>query len=592
MRTRLLGSFVLSVGLALATMASAQPASDAFQAPDTTAPPPLTISYVDGRVDVVRPDGVQAAQAPDLLEEDDRLVVGEGRAELVLDDGSVVHVDRATDLRVDRGVRLRLVSGRIAVHTAADPDSLIVATPTGLVRLTERGTYDLAADDLRGDTAVTVHAGHATLTTIDGETPIDADTLLLIDPRDRRPRLTRADRPDAFLDWSDRQMQQNAAVAQPGLPAAIQPWSGDLAVHGQWTTMAPYGPVWFPSAGVSWRPYQYGSWRYTRYGWTWIDEARWSWPLHHYGRWGQHAARGWYWIPERAWGPAWVGWAVAADHVAWAPLGWNRRPLIEFAAGARIGPVGMFASTWSILPRRAFGQRGPIHRDLADPRYLPGPVLGGFVSQMIGPRGPAGAGDHFAVRRGRELPAPPRPAARGYSTSAPPIAYQPRGGAAPRPERPPDAQANRRRPMDAPPPVDPAPAATAPAPAASPRERVWSSAPGHGSTEEPPATGRGTREVAPQRIPNRAPRPEAGASSAPSSPPPERGSGRSWGAPRPSPGAEGAGAPGGSQARPRGGAERRAPQGGSEGGRGNGAGRGAGGGAGSGGGQGGVRRRG
>ena len=126
--------------------------------------------------------------------------------------------------------------------------------------------------------------------------------------------------------------------------------------------MAPYGPVWFPSAGPSWRPYQYGSWRFTRYGWTWIDVDRWAWPVHHYGRWGHHDARGWYWLPQRTWGPAWVGWAVAADHVAWSPLGWNRRPLVDFSIGARRGPVGLFASSWSILPRQAFGRRGPIYR--------------------------------------------------------------------------------------------------------------------------------------------------------------------------------------------------------------------------------------
>src|SRR5262245_55121712 len=60
-----------------AAAASAQPPSeppppDAPPAQD--APPPLTISYTDGRVDIVRAAGVEPAQVPDVLEEDERLV--------------------------------------------------------------------------------------------------------------------------------------------------------------------------------------------------------------------------------------------------------------------------------------------------------------------------------------------------------------------------------------------------------------------------------------------------------------------------------------------------------------------------------------
>ena len=385
--------------LALAAPAAAQPSpgtpfSTAPAAPDNAeTPAPLSLAWVDGRVDLVRPDGVQAARAPDLLEEDDRLVTTDGRAELVIDDGSVVHVDRASDVRVDLGVRLRLVRGRMRVHTPPDVEALYVASPAGPVRLAAAGVYDLAAADLDGDTVIAVVTGHAALLTGDTETPVGADDILRVDPRDPRPRWERGTPRDAFVDWSDRRLLTATSARHAALPPPVQPWAADLAANGQWSTMAPFGPVWFPSAGPAWRPYQMGAWRFTRYGWTWIDAQRWAWPVHHYGRWGHHAARGWYWIPHREWGPAWVGWAVGADHVAWSPLGWDRRPLVEFSAGARLGPDGLFGSTWSILPRHAFGRRGWIDRDLTDPRYLPGPVLGGFVSQMIGPRGPAGPGD-------------------------------------------------------------------------------------------------------------------------------------------------------------------------------------------------------
>lgn len=551
MRSRRFGFPALVACLLLASPASAQfpiPPADQPDAPETgepIAPPPISLSYVDGRVDLVRPDGVQAAQAPDLLEEDDRLVTVEGRAELVLDDGSVAHVDRQSDLRIDLGVRLRLVSGRLLVHTPPSVDALVVSTPAGPVRLAARGTYDLAAADLRGETVIAVREGHAALTAGDREIPIAADDVLHIDPRELQPRWTRGLAPDAFVDWSRRRLTASTTTQYAALPPPVQPWAADLAAHGQWSSLDPYGAVWFPAIGPSWRPYQYGSWRYTRYGWTWIDADRWAWPVHHYGRWGHHAARGWYWIPHRVWGPAWVGWAVAADHVAWSPLGWNRRPLVDFSVGVRLGPVGLFASSWSILPRHAFGRRGPIYRDLQDPRHLPGPVLGGFVSQMIGPRGPAGYGDRFAARPGpRGTPFTPRPSYR----AGPPASPRPRPLAeTPREDRPVEVP-YARRPMDAPPPRDPV---TGP----GVRGREWPSAPGAPPPGDRARPRREADGVAPPGAPLRRP----GAERAPESAPPARVGSREFAGPRRAP-SSGGDSSGAREARPRNGVERRTPQ--------------------------------
>ena len=545
MRAHRFASVVFVAFLALAAPAAAQPSAGApfpGARPETDAPgapAPLSLAWIDGRVDHVRPDGVQPAQAPDLLEEDDRLVTTDGRAELVLDDGSVVHIDRVSDVRVDPGVRLRLVRGRLRVHTPPDIDALVLASPAGPLRLAAAGVYDIAAADLDGDTVIAVVAGHAALITGDTETPIGTDDILRVDPRDPRPRWERGTPRDAFAEWSDRRLHAAVSARHAALPPPVQPWAAELAANGQWSTVAPYGPVWFPAAGPAWRPYQMGTWRFTRYGWTWIDRQRWAWPVHHYGRWGQHPARGWYWIPHRAWGPAWVGWAVAADHVAWSPLGWDRRPLVNFSVAARLGPGGPLASTWSVLPRHVFGRRGWIDRDLTDPRYLPGPVLGGFVSQMIGPRGPAGPDDRFATRPGRRARPGPRPSSRG--TVVPPIAYQPPAppAAVPRQETAPYAPP-RRRPMDAPP-IDPAAAAGAP-------ERGWAPGPAEGTSVLPaPARPRpAPREQAPVGAPVRVPRVEAPAATppAPSAPASSRRSARAS--------AAGAGSSGGTAAEPRG----------------------------------------
>ncbi|MEP7118412.1 MAG: FecR family protein, partial [Acidobacteriota bacterium] len=413
------------LGLLLLCLPAAARAQDPGLGPDPDAsadgPPPITVVYVEGRVDTAREGGgVQATRVPDLLDDADRLVTADGRAELAYPDGSVVHLDRNTETRVDAGGRLRLVRGRIAVHTPRDADPIELATPVGVLRLESDGEYDVAASDLDGDTVMTAVRGRAALEDGGRSLPISADDELRLAPRDREPRWARAAAADAFSRWARSRVATTVRIARDyDLPPSLAPYGPQLSQYGQWTSLPPYGPVWQPAAPAGWRPYTNGSWRYTRYGWTWIDSDPWGWPVHHYGRWGRHDTRGWYWIPQRAWAPAWVGWAIAADHVAWSPLGWDRRPLVDFFVGARGGPSDEWASSWSILPRQSFGARGPVFRQLEDPRRLAGPVLGGFVSQMVGPRGPAGAGDRYAPRPGRRPYTQPAAPTRERQWSAP-----------------------------------------------------------------------------------------------------------------------------------------------------------------------------
>lgn len=488
-------------------------------APAERLPPAITLTYTDGRVEIARATGVAAAQVPDLLDEDDRLVTNDGRAELALEDGGLVHVDAGADARVERG-GLRLVRGRMTIHTAAG-DPLDILTPAGAVRLEPSGLYEITARDLEGDTTVAAVRGRATLRLATADVPIAADDEVAVDPRHPDPRWSRyGNRRDAFTDWASRRVEdmQLAQRGQP-LPVELAAYAPALATYGRWDTLPGYGSAWFPTAGPAWRPYANGSWRYTRYGWTWIDSDPWGWPVHHYGRWGRHPSRGWYWLPRRGWGPAWVGWAVEADYVGWAPLGWNARPVVDFFVGARLGPLDLWAGSWSVVPRRFFGGPGPIGRYATDLRYLPGPVLGGFVAQRQPPRGPWGWERRLSPAAGYGRPTPPgrmpgafdrRPGGRGPAGSAVPrTTPRPRGLDAARPAdaAPHDAGHTDPRPWDA---RDGAPPATD-------RDRT-----------RRPADARSRRGDGDERTRTVAPPAQTGA---PSNGRPAPAAGRAWGGP-------------------------------------------------------------
>jgi hypothetical protein len=171
---------------------------------------------------------------------------------------------------------------------------------------------------------------------------------------------------DAFESWShDRATGFANAPSAPSaarLPYELRPYGPALDRDGRWDYVDPHGYVWFPSVGVSWRPYYDGSWSFTRYGWTWHGRDRWAWPTHHYGRWGFTGAS-WYWIPASAWAPAWVSWSIAPGYVGWAPLGWHVPGRVDVwdrrdhpAYFPRYSPW----RGWTVLPRQQFGPRRDV----------------------------------------------------------------------------------------------------------------------------------------------------------------------------------------------------------------------------------------
>ena len=244
---------------ALVPLALWGPALAAAQDP-ASLPPPVTLSHAEGRVEIARVPGVAPAQVPDLLDEGDRLLTADGRAELVFADGSLVHVDRDTDLHIENGARLRLVRGRVLVRTTPAGSPLDLATPVGVVRFAPRGDYEIAVRDLDGATVIAARAGHATLTQAERDVPIAADDELWLDPRGGEPRWTRVGtRRDAFIDWAEARVAEmrTSSSSQP-LPVELAAYAPTFEEYGQWDTLPVYGAAWFPRVGAGWRPYAQG----------------------------------------------------------------------------------------------------------------------------------------------------------------------------------------------------------------------------------------------------------------------------------------------------------------------------------------------
>jgi hypothetical protein len=367
------------------------------------APPPH-LSVLDGRAEVARGTDREAAIANTPLAIGDRLQTDAGRAEVLLGDGSAIHLDDRTTIDVNGDTVLRLIEGRIivlaergaagALQIDAAPASVIVQSSAEVhLALVGDGTLQVAVvrglvDVDAGTGRVSVRAGQQVFVR-EGEAP-------------SYPAPFNSARADGFVRWSQALLDsRRGSSSAQYLPAEVRVYGSTFDTYGSWSYAAPYGYVWYPRVARTWRPYHHGRWRHgARFGWTFVGYDPWGWATHHYGRWGITSAGAWFWIPSSGWGAAWVQWAVAPGYVGWCPLGWNNRPVFGFwghGGPRRAGPYyGDPWNAWSVIPTHAFRTGVPVHRERFDPRLVTGPRAPQFVVQPTPP--------NVAVPRGAIVP--------------------------------------------------------------------------------------------------------------------------------------------------------------------------------------------
>ena len=95
-----------------------------------------------------------------------------------------------------------------------------------------------------------------------------------------------------------------------------------LSAYGTWVDYGNYGPVWYPTQGVTanWRPYVDGRWAPTAEGWVFESSEPWAWATYHWGNWMPTSEYGWVWSPGSTWYPSTAAWRTSDEYVGWAPI--------------------------------------------------------------------------------------------------------------------------------------------------------------------------------------------------------------------------------------------------------------------------------
>ncbi len=307
---------------------------------DRTARYFARLNYLSGQVLIERAgaEGFEDAVVNMPIEEGDRLITADGRAEIYVGFSTFIRLDRDTkmDLLVlpaENGRKrfvARLIYGRIYLTSFREKLKTTIEVKDAEFKPLEKGSYVVISQD-----------DYMEFQVIDGYAELRAGRESLdIAERERvyiqgyeiyGPERLR-EYNDDFYRWNmerDRKISEGYAYSRY-LPPELSDYGWELSSYGSWRYIPPYGWVWVPAYTPcpDWRPYYYGRWVWVPGGWFWVGYEPWGWVVYHYGRWGWSASIGWYWIPRPYWSYAWVDWFWFDDYVGWVPLDIYGRPII------------------------------------------------------------------------------------------------------------------------------------------------------------------------------------------------------------------------------------------------------------------------
>ncbi len=404
----------------------------AAQPTSPSAAPPV-IAFAEGTVWLEHATRTEPAAPNQPLLAGDRLRTDAGRLEIVFPDGSTLHLDHFTTVDVLSNILVRLWDGQILL-TAADVGSAgappyRIDAPAGSVHIVTPGEYRASTRPRVGgaDLELVVTHGEADLANDLGVVAVAAGQRAILREGEPpgRPRPANSAMWDAFSAWvAERRDVRIGYTSRHHLPSNLYPHGGVLDRHGSWRRHAVHGYVWYPSARSAWRPYSHGRWTVAgTLGLVWMGSDPWAWPTHHYGRWGLAKNGLWFWIPGSRWAPAWVHWATGPGVVAWCPLGFDGRPVVDLrvVTHARAGRRHQSARAWSIVPQRSFGLGLPVGRRVIGVHRLARQTRAGLVA---GGTRPAGADTKSATRR-IARPRDARSGSLGHVGVAPPSRHRP-----------------------------------------------------------------------------------------------------------------------------------------------------------------------
>ncbi len=293
------------------------------------------------------------------------------RCEIQFDNGTIVRLDFATELKIETILakslssakklsNLLLAKGQVYImHKRYDSMEIFqVMTPRAAVELDHNSVAFIKLTP-EGDTDVQVERGKARL--LFG--PDQSHVYQVRVAKNERYLISADNRaePAAFVEGSDFIawnvfVNENFEVLHEGsflpkplqrLPKAVFYFAQKYGSrYGEWIWHSLYGYVWRPFyndyyPGGTWHPLYYGRWNIYRGQLFWIPEEPWGWVPYHLGVWIWDAKKGWLWLPGSMFASAWAVWDFYSGCYFWRP--WS---LFDWYYGSSLAGYRSGASYW------------------------------------------------------------------------------------------------------------------------------------------------------------------------------------------------------------------------------------------------------
>jgi len=287
-----------------------------------------------------------------LMPGDTIVTPGAGRLEIQFDNGTIVRLDAATEIKIETILAESLTTSKMMTNLVLNRGRVYAMfkeyspreicqflLPTAAVRLRHQTVAILGVgEDNASD--VRVRRGKADIlygpdaAALKKQIAYSGDEITI--GMDHRYALQPFPLGTPFEEWNISR-NENFNLLHDGLsmlpkpvrrwPLAVQyfaeKWS---SLFGEWIYDPYLGYVWRPADndhpyGRYWQPFYLGQWITAGNQMYWVPSEPWGWVPYHLGLWHWDQKRGWLWIPGSAFAPAWVEWSLYTDCYAWRPFG-------------------------------------------------------------------------------------------------------------------------------------------------------------------------------------------------------------------------------------------------------------------------------
>jgi hypothetical protein len=309
----------------------------------------------DGKDAVVLREGQSRPEVADLnlpLAPGDTVKTGERRCEIQFDTGTVIRLDRDSELKIEtilaqslssknQLTNLLLKRGQAFVmyKRYVRKEMFQIITPSAAVKLDHKSVAMIHVKP-EGSTDVVIKEGKAHMLYGSNENAINTEIV-------KKPRMitvtaghkmvrSQYEPLNDFEEWNKKinnefldLHEEKAVIPLPiqRLPEAIFYFAQQYgSLHGEWLWDRYCGYVWRPflndhayPGGGNWMPYFHGRWTSVQGQLFWVPYERWGWVPYHLGIWMWNKKKGWLWIPGSVFAPAWVDWTFYGDSFCWRP---------------------------------------------------------------------------------------------------------------------------------------------------------------------------------------------------------------------------------------------------------------------------------